>query len=626
MNCLVCGNKLAIFRKLSLGDFCCQEHRSLFLKEQSDGGLARLMETNSPSRNESNIPSRNETNDASKNRGAGARLYAQFLHEGLSASSSGAVCRGFGPLAQSQIIGPEPARSPFTRLAPACLLECASPEVGVREPIYFETTGISLKLPEGRLPNGYKVSATRLHQAGLILPWSSGAGSQSAFSLASLAAAAWAQSGYSKPIHSNLNPIGALQFAWPGVRANLEVPPGDLRFTADMAPAAFAAVESPASQPMRIRLANPSAPAHQPKLELPIAAPVTIEDYLAEQPAPEPTPIPPAPVAPPKLTWWQQVASVFTVPQTPERVLSARARAGIRHREEVYTFDDPRAPVRHNSRDAWRMMFMGWTPSAAIVSGLFAILFLLSAVTMFLSAPSDVSRRSTSFRWDSLRSAIRGRASLKVEDDFRTGLGQWFGPSGWSRDWTYDPAGFLRPGSVGFLQQSMSLVNYRMEFMGQIERKSLGWAFRAKDENNYYVAKLTISRPGPLPIVDLVHYPVTNGKEGPKVSVMLPFSVQNDTLYQVEMNIRGDAFRASVNCHVVDSWSDGALRAGGVGFVSGKGEAARVRWIRVSDHDDVIGRVCSYLSARYSQPSGETVLSASYYTILRSPGMDLFSR
>jgi hypothetical protein len=200
------------------------------------------------------------------------------------------------------------------------------------------------------------------------------------------------------------------------------------------------------------------------------------------------------------------------------------------------------------------------------------------------------------------------------------------GPSGWSRDWSYDQAGFLRPGTVGFLQKSMSLVNYRMEFMGQIERKSLGWAFRAKDENNYYVAKLTIARPGPLPIVDLVHYPVTNGKEGPKVSVMLPFSVQNDTLYQVEMNIRGDAFRASVNGHVVDSWTDGALRAGGVGFVSGKGEAARVRWIRVSDHDDVIGRVCSYLSARYSQPSGETVLSASYYTILRSPGMDLFSR
>src|SRR5947209_13132800 len=155
------------------------------------------------------------------------------------------------------------------------------------------------------------------------------------------------------------------------------------------------------------------------------------------------------------------------------------------------------------------------------------------------------------------------------------------GPSGWSRDWSYDQAGFLRPGTVGFLQQSMSLVNYRLELMGQIERKSLGWAFRAKDQNNYYVAKLTVARPGPLPMVDLVHYLVTNGKEGAKVRVPLPFAVRNDTLYQVEMNVRGDQFRASVNGHVVDSWSDNRLRAGCVGFVSGADEAARARWSRV---------------------------------------------
>jgi hypothetical protein len=82
------------------------------------------------------------------------------------------------------------------------------------------------------------------------------------------------------------------------------------------------------------------------------------------------------------------------------------------------------------------------------------------------------------------------------------------------------------------------------------------------------------------------------------------------------MNVLGDHFRASVNGHVVDSWSDNRLRAGGVGFVSSQGEAARVRWIRVSDRDDVIGRVCSYLSARY-QPSNDGVLSASSFTILR---------
>src|SRR2546430_6132689 len=167
----------------------------------------------------------------------------------------------------------------------------------------------------------------------------------------------------------------------------------------------------------------------------------------------------------------------------------------------------------------------------------------------------------------------------------------------------------------------MKLVNYRLELMGQIERKSMGWAFRAKGSKNYYVAKLTIAQPGPLPLVDLIHYAVLNGKEGPKVRVTLPFAVRNDTLYQVEMNVRGDAFRASVNGHVVDSWSDNSLRAGGVGFVSGQGEAARVRWIRVSDRDDVIGRVCSYLSARAAQSLDEDpVLSASYYMLFRRPG------
>jgi hypothetical protein len=607
MNCLVCGHKLAIFRKLSLGDFCCQEHRSLFLKEQSDRGLARLMETT-------------ETTAKSGNRDAGTRVYAQFLHEELTASTDGTDYRGHGPLSQVQVIGPETAHRPFTRLAPAQMLECGVPEVGVQAPIYFETAGISLKLPGSRMPVWNNGAVSRLHRAGLIMPWSSGAGSQTSFSLAPLAAAAWAQSGYSRPIHSHHYPVGALEFAWPRIEGNLELPAGEINL------AAFAAVEAPASQPMRVRLATPSVPAHKPQLELAIAAAAPIEDTPAPQPS-ETAPISPIPAAaPPQTTWWYQLASLFTVRQTPEKVLSARARAGIRHREDVYTFDDPLAPVRTTSGQAWRAMFSGWTPSPAIVSGLFAVLFLFSAATIFLSAPSGMSRTPTSFRWASLRSAIRGRAALKFEDDFREGLSRWVGPSGWSRDWTYDPAGFLRPGTVGFLQQSMNLVNYRMEFMGQIERKSLGWAFRAKDENNYYVAKLTIARPGPLPLVDLVHFPVTNGIEGPKVSVALPFSVQNDTLYQVEMNIRGDQFRASVNGHVVDSWSDGQLRAGGVGFVSGKGETARVRWIRVSDQDDVLGRVCSYLSARYYAPSAEPVLSASYYTILRSPSLTLISR
>jgi hypothetical protein len=601
MNCLVCGHKLAIFRKLSLGDFCCQEHRALFLKEQNERGLARLMETADEPKPE-----------RARKLNGGTRVYSQFLHEELSAFEEAAGCLGYGPLTQTQVIAPEPQRKCFVRLAPAQGLELTPPPIGVTAPIYFEAAGLSLRLPGRRLPVWNGGGSTHLRPAGLILPWSSG-GSQTAFSLAPLVAAAWAQSGYSRPIHSNPYPIGALQFAWPRIQGKLE-------FTApvqDVAPADFAALEAPRLQPMRVRLANPSPPTHNLKLELAIPTATPIEDCPPPQ-FPETAAPAPAEPAPSRSGWLRRLLS----PQPkPERVLSARAKARQRNREGVFAYHEPDVPARPSSAEAWRAMFSGWAPPASLAAGLFAVLFLFSAFTIFLSAPSALTERTPSWRWDSLRSAIRSRAVLKIEDDFRSGLNHWMGPRGWSRDWSYDQAGFLRPGKLGFLQQSMKLVNYRLELMGQIERKSLGWAFRAKDENNYYVAKLTITHPGPLPMVDLVHYPVTDGKEGPKVRVALPFSVRNDTLYQVEMNVRGDQFRASVNGHVVDSWSDNSLRAGGVGFVSGQGEAARVRWIRVSDRDDVLGRVCSYLSARYYQPSDEPVLSASYYTILRHPGL-----
>src|SRR5438874_11116682 len=82
MKCLVCGHKLAIFRKLSLGDFCCQEHRALFIREQSDRGLARLM----------------ETNGESKSRANGTRVYAQFLVDELPAYEDGPACQATGRL------------------------------------------------------------------------------------------------------------------------------------------------------------------------------------------------------------------------------------------------------------------------------------------------------------------------------------------------------------------------------------------------------------------------------------------------------------------------------------------------------------------------------------------------
>jgi len=595
MNCLVCGHKLAIFRKLSLGDFCCQEHCALFMNEQGERGVSRL---------------RNSNGDV-KARAIGPRGYPFFLEDPLDPRAGQAGSAGFGPMPLTRLSSMDALRPLLLNPAPPKqeFFETISAEARpVASAAASELIGSSVRLPGKYHPALHRVGMTHLQAAGLILPWATRAGSSAVFSLAPLAAAAWAQAGFCKPLaHNQL--AGSMQFAWPSVEGRLELSGAGLAI-APATPAPIAAAASPTTIPaqsMRVRLATPLVVRRRPNLEVPIPPHV-------EEPQAEPVTAAPA-FGPPKRSL---LATIFAA--HPRPVLNSRMRSRLQYREDTFGYDEPVAERKPSQRDAWMAMLAGWTPSAAGVSAVFAVLFLFSAITIFLSAPSNMSYRTPSFRWSSLRAAIRNRAILQFEDDFRAGLNGWSFPTGWSQDWSYDQAGFLRPGKLGFLDQSMSLVDYRLELMGQIERKSLGWTFRAQDSKNYYVAKLMIARPGPLPMVDLVHYPVLNGKEGAKVRVALPFAVRNDTLYQVEMNVRGDQFRASVNGHVVDSWSDNLLRAGGVGFVTGQGEAARVRWIRVSDRDDILGRVCSYLSASAIRPSDQPVLSASLYFMLTPPG------
>jgi hypothetical protein len=46
---------------------------------------------------------------------------------------------------------------------------------------------------------------------------------------------------------------------------------------------------------------------------------------------------------------------------------------------------------------------------------------------------------------------------------------------------------------------------------------------------------------------------------------------------------------------MVDTWTDNRLRSGGVGFFTDRGEEAALRWVTVSDRDNFVGRVLSYL-------------------------------
>lgn len=194
-----------------------------------------------------------------------------------------------------------------------------------------------------------------------------------------------------------------------------------------------------------------------------------------------------------------------------------------------------------------------------------------------------------------VKRSIQKRAAVELSDDFRQGLGEWSGVGDWASGWSYDKAGFLRPRQMGFYTPTLELTDYRFEFLGQIERKALSWVFRAADSRNYYVNRLEIVEPGPLPDVVLVRYAVIGGKAGPRTVTRLPMQVQMDTLYRIRVDVQGKNFVTTVQGQVVDVFSDERITRGGVGFFAAPGEDVRLRWVEVSHQYDFLGRLCAFL-------------------------------
>ena len=207
-----------------------------------------------------------------------------------------------------------------------------------------------------------------------------------------------------------------------------------------------------------------------------------------------------------------------------------------------------------------------------------------------------------------LRDAISKRATLVHDDNFHAGLNLWEGRKNWASSWSYSADGFMRTGQLALYRPTLKMDNYRLEFFTQIESKSVGWVFRAKDEQNYYAMKLSVTEPGPRPLVSVVRYPVLEGRKGKRVQIPLPIMMHNNTPYHVALDVKGTRFRAFVEDQEVDSWTDDRLRAGGVGFFSEAGEHARLYWVKVSNNTDWLGRLCGILAG-----SGKTQDSADLW-------------
>jgi hypothetical protein len=200
---------------------------------------------------------------------------------------------------------------------------------------------------------------------------------------------------------------------------------------------------------------------------------------------------------------------------------------------------------------------------------------------------------------DLIRLTIQRRAVYEVSDNFHAGLASWEG-KGFNKTWSYDKEGFIRPGRLALYKPSRDMSDYRVEFLTQIERKSVGWVFRAEDEQNYYAMKLAVTEPGPRPLVALVRYAVVDGKRESHAETPLQVMMHNNRPYRVSVDVKGNRFLTSIEGQVVDSWSDDRLKSGGVGLFNEGGEKARVYWLKVTRNSDFLGKLCSILVPKES--------------------------
>jgi hypothetical protein len=282
---------------------------------------------------------------------------------------------------------------------------------------------------------------------------------------------------------------------------------------------------------------------------------------------------------------------------------SARA---LREAEDLYGFDDSQRPswrsvtaVRPEEKSERR----GGIGTSIFVGVTVVVLVLaLSQVPVNPPPAKGVSplpdtnpHPSQSGFGQLIGNLIQSKTSGTLRDDFQTGLNGWEGVRSMASDWS-SSRGEVRPASLRLWKPSTSLSNYEMEFLGQIDHKSMDWAFRAADLHNYYATKLVMTRPGPLPNAGLVRFVVLDGRERERVELPLPLTLERGVDYKVRVSVRGNRFLTSVNGQLISSWMDNRISRGGVGFFSEDGESAVLKWVSVSERDSFLARVASHFS------------------------------
>jgi hypothetical protein len=259
-------------------------------------------------------------------------------------------------------------------------------------------------------------------------------------------------------------------------------------------------------------------------------------------------------------------------------------------------------------------------PSAGQTASVFAFLTVAGLLVAALLLPGPGAAGGNAFpsvsldpgvkpgfmsqTFDHIAEIVRQRAPVTLHADFHSDLSDWSATAlrGTTkiddpRDWiSANRPELVLPGSLRIWKRSESLSNYQMEFQGEVEKKSLSWAFRASDADNYYASKVVITKPGPLPNASLIRYAVLNGREWDRVQLPLPVTLERGVDYRVRMSVQDDHFIAYLNGRVISSWTDQRLSRGGVGFFADEDDGQQVSWVSISERDSFMGRMLAHFS------------------------------
>jgi hypothetical protein len=283
------------------------------------------------------------------------------------------------------------------------------------------------------------------------------------------------------------------------------------------------------------------------------------------------------------------------------RLASARA---VREEEDQELWSVSRARKKQQKASAatagqTASIFAFLTVGALLV----AALLLPGPGTVYppVSLDPHVKRGFVERASNALGEVIRTSAPVTFHHEFRNGLTDWTTVALKDKiddphNWLSSAADLVQPGSLRIWNRSVSMQNYQMEFQGELEKKSLSWAFRATNEKNYYATKIVITKPGPLPNAGLVRYVVMNGREWDRVQLPLPLTLERGGSYRIRVSVQDDRFVTYLNGQVISSWSDKRLHRGGVGFFAEDDDQQKVAWIDVSERDSLIGKVLAHFS------------------------------